>query len=77
MEDFMKLHKRKYQFICPKHGFLKREDVAFLCNRCDRYQLVRKDGLYMCPGCLEPKDENFMCLICDSKDVKMIKTKRN
>ena len=57
-------------FSCPSCGGVHRDDVLFLCNKCDQEELVFKDGIYMCPSCLEP-GENFECLICESKEVTM------
>ncbi len=57
-------------FECPNCGVIHRDDVLFLCNKCDQVELVFKDGIYMCPSCMEP-GENFECLICESKDVAM------
>lgn len=64
------LKEKKVTFSCPNCGEVDRDDVLFLCNRCDQEELVLKDGIYMCPSCLEP-GENFECLICESKEVTM------
>lgn len=64
--------KSGVKFICPVCGEIKRDDVIFLCNTCDTTELIYKDGIYMCPSCLKP-GENFQCMNCDSKEVKMIK----
>ncbi|OGC47439.1 hypothetical protein A2886_03380 [candidate division WWE3 bacterium RIFCSPHIGHO2_01_FULL_42_13] len=58
------------QFICPNDGKIDRDDVIFLCNKCEQADMIYKDGIYMCPACLNP-GENFECLICESKEVKM------
>ncbi|MBI2414341.1 hypothetical protein HYV31_00645 [candidate division WWE3 bacterium] len=60
------------EFICPKCGTIARDDVVFLCNTCSREEVVYKDGIYMCPACLNP-GENFECMICESKEVRMVK----
>ena len=57
-------------FTCPKCGVIPQDDVVFLCNSCQREDLVVKNGIYMCPSCLVP-GENFECMVCNSKDVKM------
>lgn len=57
-------------FTCPNDGEIDRDDVVFLCNRCGRDELIYKNGVYMCPACLKP-GENFQCMLCDSKAVKM------
>ncbi|MBP7927846.1 hypothetical protein KAZ57_01730 [Patescibacteria group bacterium] len=57
-------------FICPNCGKISRDDVVFLCNVCKQEDLIEKEGLYMCPACLNPGD-NFECMICESKEVKM------
>lgn len=61
-------------FICPNCGEISQDDVIFLCNHCERDQLIFKDGIYMCPACLTP-GENFQCMLCDSKEVKMVEKK--
>lgn len=61
-------------FLCPNDGEISRDDVIFLCNTCGRDEIIEKEGVYMCPSCLAP-GENFECLICESRDVKM-KTKK-
>ena len=58
------------KFTCPNCGPISRDDVVFLCNTCSRSELVEKEGILMCPGCLVP-GENFECMSCESKDVKM------
>lgn len=60
----------KFIFTCPKCGEIPQDDVVFLCNTCDRSELMFKDGLYICPLCLVP-GKNFQCMLCDSKDVIM------
>ena len=57
-------------FSCPNCGNNTRDDVMFLCNTCDSSELMHKDGMYICPSCMEP-GENFECLLCGSKEVKM------
>lgn len=57
-------------FTCPNDGVIDQEDVVFLCNKCGRDELIVKNGVYMCPACLKP-GENFQCMLCDSKAVKM------
>lgn len=69
----MKATEQKFNFVCPKDGVLNRDDVAFLCNRCDREELLFKDGMYMCPKCLDYKKGNFMCQKCGGKEVKIEK----
>lgn len=64
--------KRKFQFVCPKHGVLERENVVFLCNKCEQEELIYKDGIYFCPACFNKGQENFMCRICESRRVKMV-----
>lgn len=63
-----------FVFTCPKCGEISQDDVVFLCNTCERSELMFKDGLYICPSCLVP-GKNFQCMLCDSKDVVM--TKKN
>lgn len=58
------------KFVCPNCGEIPQDDVVFLCNTCEQSDLIFKDGFYMCPSCLVP-GENFECMICESKDVKM------
>ena len=62
---------KTHKFICPNCGEISRDDVIFLCNTCKQDQLLHLDGNYMCPTCLVPGD-NFECMLCDSKDVKMV-----
>ncbi len=57
-------------FLCPKCGQISRDDVMFLCNTCESNELIHKDGMYICPSCMVP-GENFECLLCGSKEVKM------
>jgi predicted RNA-binding Zn-ribbon protein involved in translation (DUF1610 family) len=61
------------KFICPNCGEIAQENVIFLCNQCKQEDLIYDDGVYMCPSCLAP-GENFQCMKCDSKEVKMHKT---
>ena len=63
--------KSKLKFVCPKDGEISQDDVIFLCNVCKQDDLIHKDGVYMCPSCLSP-GENFQCMLCDSKEVKMV-----
>lgn len=62
------------KFVCPACGIVAQDDVIFLCNTCKQEDLLFKDGLYMCPSCLLP-GENFECMLCGSKEVKMVKKK--
>jgi len=64
--------KKKFKFVCPNHKEINREDVVFLCNMCDEKDLIFQDGIYMCPSCLKP-GKNFQCMLCESKDVEMVK----
>lgn len=64
------IKEEKLVFKCPNCGEIDRDDVIFLCNKCDREELVFKDGVYMCPSCLEP-GENFECYNCESTEVVM------
>lgn len=57
-------------FTCPKDGQISRNDVVFLCNHCEKGELIYRDGAYMCPACLKP-GQNFQCMLCDSKEVKL------
>ncbi len=66
--------KSKLKFVCPKDGEISQDDVIFLCNVCKQDDLIHKDGIYMCPSCLSP-GENFQCMLCDSKEVKMMSSK--
>ena len=59
------------EFICPEDGKISRDDVVFLCNTCEKDDVIYKDGIYLCPSCLSP-GENFECMICESKDVKPV-----
>jgi len=61
---------KELDFVCPKCGDKHQEDIIFLCNRCDSKQMIKKNGVYICPQCLT-NGENFMCMTCDSKDVKL------
>ena len=62
------------EFVCPKCGKIPQNDVIFLCNTCENSELIFKDGIYMCPQCLYPGD-NFECMICGSKSVRMKRKK--
>ncbi len=57
-------------FNCPNCGTLESDDVIFLCNQCDAKQMINVASVNMCPSCLQ-QGENFMCLRCDSKQVKL------
>jgi predicted RNA-binding Zn-ribbon protein involved in translation (DUF1610 family) len=70
MEDLFKEEESKIKFNCPNCGFVSRDDIIFLCNRCDQTEMVFKEGIYMCPSCLK-KGENFECMKCGSKEVVM------
>jgi len=61
-------------FECPNCGPISRDDVIFLCNTCSQEDVIYKDGAYMCPACFT-KGENFQCMVCDSKQVVLKKTK--
>ena len=63
-------------FTCPNDGEISRDDVIFLCNNCEQADVVYKDGIYLCPSCLNP-GENFQCMKCDSKQVKMTLPKKS
>jgi Zn finger protein HypA/HybF involved in hydrogenase expression len=62
--------KGKLKFICPKCGKIDQDQVVFLCNHCQEDDVIEKDGIYICPKCLLP-GENFECMSCGSKDVKL------
>lgn len=62
--------QKEIKFVCPNCGEIERDDVAFLCNTCDKTKMILKDGIYMCPSCLKP-GENFECMKCESSEVKM------
>ena len=70
MKDFLSEENEDIIFICPNCKVISRDDVIFLCNRCDQTEMIFKDGIYMCPACLE-NGENFECLKCGSKEVAM------
>lgn len=57
-------------FTCPNCKKIHQDDVIFLCNTCKQEDLIFKEGLYLCPNCLSV-GENFECMICGSKEVKM------
>ncbi len=63
------------KFMCPNDGKIEREDVLFLCNKCRQDELIYKDGIYICPACLNP-GENFECVSCGSTKVKMVEKKK-
>lgn len=60
----------KAYFVCPRHGRIPREEVAFLCNTCGPQEMVLKNGMYLCPQCLKP-GRNFQCRLCDSTEVEL------
>lgn len=68
------MKEEQISFKCPNCGDISREDVIFLCNKCNQDELIFKDGIYMCPSCLEP-GENFECAICESTEVTMTEKK--
>lgn len=63
-------NKSLLTFDCPKCGKIPQDQVLFLCNHCEKEELILKDGLYICPACLLP-GENFECMNCGSKEVKI------
>ena len=65
------MDQKELHFSCPNCGMINQDDVIFICNRCDTKEMVYKDGFYLCPACLEKKDNNFMCANCDSTEVKL------
>lgn len=70
--DEQNTKKHIVKFECPHCGEISQDDVIFLCNVCSQNELIKIDGIYMCPSCLKP-GENFQCMLCDSKEVKMLK----
>ncbi len=62
---------RNVKFLCPKDGKISRDEVAFLCNRCEKRNLIVRDDAFICPECLT-EGENFQCMICGSKEVKVV-----
>ena len=64
------IKEENISFQCPNCGEISREDVLFLCNKCEQDDLILMDGIYMCPSCLEP-GENFQCYNCESTEVTM------
>lgn len=60
----------KLKFKCPNCGELSQDDVFFLCNVCEQDDLILKNGVYICPSCLQP-GENFECIKCGSKKVHL------
>jgi len=70
MEEKEFEESKNIKFKCPNCGSLQRDDVVFLCNKCNQSEMLYKDGVYMCPSCLKP-GENFECLKCGSKEVVM------
>jgi Zn finger protein HypA/HybF involved in hydrogenase expression len=63
---------KELHFSCPNCGKISQDDVVFLCNTCDSKKMILKDGVYICPECLTKHHKNFMCMNCDSKDVKLL-----
>jgi Zn finger protein HypA/HybF involved in hydrogenase expression len=61
---------KELDFLCPNCGEIHQDDVVFLCNTCEAKDMIKKDGNYICPKCLT-NGENFMCMSCDSKEVKL------
>jgi len=57
-------------FVCPKHGRIPREEVAFICNQCGPQEMIEKDGMFLCPQCLRP-GKNFQCFLCGSTEVEL------
>lgn len=70
------IKEENLSFKCPSCGEIDRDNVRFLCNKCDQEELILMDGIYMCPSCLEP-GENFECDICESKEVEMMVEKKS
>jgi len=64
----------RFYFVCPNHGRIPREEVAFLCNTCGHEELLEKGEILLCPQCLQP-GENFQCFLCGSKEVKLREVK--
>lgn len=65
------MKKESLKFFCPRDGAVSRDDVAFLCNVCGEKEIKEKEGVFLCPQCFQ-EGENFQCLICDSKGVKVV-----
>lgn len=61
---------RELDFNCPNCGEIHQDDVVFLCNKCEAKDMIKKDGVFICPQCLT-QGENFMCMSCDSTQVKL------
>jgi len=61
---------KNIKFKCPNCGLVERDEVIFLCNKCEQADMIYKQGVYMCPSCLTP-GENFECMRCGSKEVTM------
>jgi predicted RNA-binding Zn-ribbon protein involved in translation (DUF1610 family) len=70
MEEKEFEENKHIKFKCPSCGVVERDEVIFLCNKCEQADMVYKEGVYMCPSCLVP-GENFECMRCGSKEVKM------
>ena len=71
MKEINEKEQVKVKFICPNDGEIERDDVLFLCNKCQSEELRLIDGIFMCPSCLKP-GENFECNICESTEVEMV-----
>lgn len=59
------------KFECPTCGPITRDEVLFLCNTCEKDELIHKDGMYVCPSCFTP-GQNFECANCGSREVKLL-----
>lgn len=66
---------KELDFDCPNCGEIHQDEIIFLCNKCDSKEMIKKDGNYICPQCLT-HGENFECMRCNSKKVKL-KSKLN
>lgn len=64
------LGSKTAEFKCPNCGIISQDDVIFTCNVCESNELIFKEGVYMCPQCLNP-GENFTCQLCESKKVTL------
>lgn len=58
-------------FFCQRDGLLHQEMVSLICNKCQKSELVYRDGMYLCPKCLT-NQESFQCRRCDSKEVTLL-----
>lgn len=61
---------RDLEFHCKNCGDIHQDNVVFLCNTCDSKEMIKKDGVYICPQCFT-KGQNFMCMDCGSKEVRL------